>query len=165
MWPLPVDARIDATAGLQMSQPAPIPYPPINAENVRTPVTATIWKSSARDWLKCSHSALDCSTPSASSSRLSIGTQLPQEVPAAVAPLMPDTSHAPALIAPQIAFLVTALQEQICASSGSAPTPTSAPAGEISDAGSAGRGRPTSGRSVPYDDASPMRMPPSSVDA
>ena len=26
MWSLPVDARIDATAGLQMSQPVPVPY-------------------------------------------------------------------------------------------------------------------------------------------
>src|SRR6202011_5096882 len=165
MWSLEVDARIDATAGLQMSHPAPVPCSAIRPENVRMPAAWTIWNSSALDCVKCSHSAFDCSTPSAASSRLSIGTQLPQDVPAAVAPLTAGTSHAPSRIAPQILPLLTALQEQICASSGSAASPTSAAAGAISAAGSAGSGRPTSGRNVPYALASPTRMPPNSVDA
>src|ERR1700741_1609316 len=92
-------AKIDATAGLQMSQPLPVPYLAIRPENVVIPVAATIWNSSARDWVKCSPSAFDCATPCASSSRLSIGTQLPQDVPAAVAPLIAGTSHAPAVMA------------------------------------------------------------------
>src|SRR4051812_5170901 len=106
-----------------MSQPDPLPYSAIRPENVRISVEATIWNSSARDWPKCSHNALLCSTPFASNSRLSIGTQLPQDVPAAVAHLIPGTSQTPCEIAEQIAPFVTALQEQICASSGSAPTP------------------------------------------
>src|ERR1700746_2816219 len=150
MWSDDVEARIDATGGLQMSPPVPVPCFAISLENVLMPVAATIWNSSARDCVKCSHSAFDCSTPCASSSRLSIGTQLPHDVPAAVAPLIEATSQAPSAIAVQIAPFVTALHVQICASSGSAPTPTSAPAGAISEAGSAGSGRPTSGRNVPY---------------
>ena len=79
-----VDARIDATTGLQMSQPFPLPKRSIRPEKVRIAVAETISNSSARDWLKCSHSALDCSTPSASSSCLSSGTHEPHDVPASV---------------------------------------------------------------------------------
>src|SRR6202011_132454 len=82
-----VDARIDATAGLQMSQPLPVPNRSINPEKGLTDSedpAEMISNSSARDWLKCSHNALDCSTPSASSSCLSSGTQDPHEVPANV---------------------------------------------------------------------------------
>src|SRR5690606_40308500 len=129
--------------GLPMSQPEPLPYLAIRPEKVRMPVTCTIWNSSARDCSKCSHSALDISTPDCSSSFLSIGTQPPQEVPAVVQLLMPAMSQAPSAMAPQIEPLETLLQEQICASSGSASAPSSAPAGEISAAGSAGSGRPT----------------------
>src|SRR5690242_15409984 len=103
-----------------MSHPVPLPCLAISPEKVRMPEAWMISNSSARDCAKCSHSALLCSTPCASSSLLSIGTQLPQEVPAAVAPLIAGTSHAPWLIAPQIAPFVTALHEQICASSGRA---------------------------------------------
>src|ERR1700674_2001616 len=165
MWADDIDARIDATAGLQMSQPVPLPHLAITPENVAIPVAATTWNSSARDWVKCSHRAFDCSTPCASSSRLSIGTQLPQDVPAAVTPLIAGTSHAPCEIAPQIAPLLTALQEQICASSGSAPRPTSVAAGAISDAGSAGSERATGGGRVPSAVGLPTRMPPNSVAA
>src|SRR3954454_13294264 len=79
-----VDARIDATAGLQMSQPFPVPKRSIRPLKVLIDVAETIENSSARDWVKCSHSALDCSTPSASSSCLSNGTHEPHEVPASV---------------------------------------------------------------------------------
>src|SRR5919108_839713 len=93
-----VDAKIDATTGLQMSQPFPVPKRSIRPENVRIDVAATIENSSARDWLKCSHNALDCSTPSASSSCLSSGTQEPHDVPALVQLLSDGTSqHPPAM--------------------------------------------------------------------
>ena len=52
-----VDARIEATAGLQMSQPFPVPKRSISPVKVRIDVAETIENSSARDWLKCSHSA------------------------------------------------------------------------------------------------------------
>src|ERR1700761_6901256 len=119
----PVDARMDATAGLQMSQPLPRPKRSSRPENVRISVALTISKSSARDWSKCSHSALDCATPSASSSCLSSGTHDPHEVPAAVHDLSAGTSAHPSAIAHFRSPLVTLLQEQICAESGSDPTP------------------------------------------
>src|SRR6478735_10653874 len=90
-----VEARIDATVGLQISQPFPVPNFSIRPEKVRISVALTISKSSARDWLKCSHNALDCSTPSASSSCLSSGTQEPHEVPAFVQLLREGTSLQP----------------------------------------------------------------------
>src|SRR6516165_3925220 len=127
MWSEPVDARIDATTGLQMSQPFPLPKRSNSPENVRISVAAVISNSSARDWLKCSHSALDCSTPSASSSCLSKGTHDPHEVPAAVHDLSAGTSAQPPVIADFSAPFVTLLHEQICAESGSAPTPKPAP--------------------------------------
>src|SRR4051812_36923832 len=91
MCSLLVEARIDATTGLQMSQPLPVPNRSTRPENVRTEAAETISKSSARDCEKCSHSALDCSTPSASSSCLSSGTQDPQDVPAFVQPFKAGT--------------------------------------------------------------------------
>src|SRR5215212_8512663 len=163
-----VDARIDATTGLQMSQPFPVPNRSISSVNVRIDVAATIENSSARDWLKCSHKALDCSTPSASSSCLSSGTHEPQEVPALVQLLSAGTSLQPPAIASHRSPLVTLLHEQICAAAGSEPTPSpvappSDPAGAINAIGSPGSASPTIGRNTPYDDASPTRMPPSRV--
>ena len=168
MWSELVDARMDATAGLQMSQPFPLPKRSIRAEKVRIDVAETISNSSARDWVKCSHSALDCSTPSASSSCLSSGTHEPQDVPASVHFFRPGTSQQPPAIASVRSPFVTLLHEQICAPAGSAPTPNpppplSDPAGAISAIGSPGSCSPTIGRRMPYDEASPTRMPPSSV--
>src|SRR5271166_1853791 len=164
MWSEPVDARMDATTGLHMSQPFPRPKRSSSPEKVRISVAATISKSSARDWLKCSHSALDCSTPSASSSCLSKGTHDPHEVPAAVQDLSAGTSAQPLAIAPFRSPLVTLLHEQICAESGSAPTPrTAAPpdcAGAISASGSPGSWLPTMDRNTPYEEASPTSTPP-----
>src|SRR3954452_11965082 len=159
-------ARIEATAGLQMSQPFPVPKRSISPVNVRIDVADTIENSSARDWLKCSHSALDCSTPSASSSCLSNGTHEPHEVPASVHFFSSGTSQQPPAMASVRSPLVTLLHEQICAVGGSAPTPNPAappsdPAGAINAIGSPGSASPTIGRSTPYDDASPTRMPPS----
>src|SRR5579875_1945707 len=164
----PVDARMEATTGLQMSQPIPVPKRSSSPENVRIEVALMISKSSARDWLKCSQSALDCSTPSASSSCLSSGTQEPHDGPALVQDFRLGTSVQPAAMASHKSPLVTLLHEQICAEPGSAPTPKAAAplsdwAGEISASGSPGSSSPTIGRSMPYADASPTRMPPSSV--
>src|ERR1700682_897804 len=163
-----VEARIDATAGLQMSQPFPVPNRSISAEKVRIDVAETTSNSSARDWLKCSHSAFDCSTPSASSSCLSSGTQDPQDVPASVHFFRLGTSQQPPAMALVRSPFVTLLHEQICAAGGSAPTPNppappSVPAGAIRAIGSPGSCSPTIGRRIPYDEASPTRMPPSSV--
>src|SRR5690242_7702554 len=164
-----VDARMDATTGLQMSQPFPVPKRSISAVNVRIDVAEMIEKSSARDWLKCSHSALDCSTPSASSSCLSSGTHDPQDVPAFVQVFSAGTSLHPPAMASHRSPLVMLLHEHICAATGSDPTPNappvapSGPVGAISAIGSPGSASPTMGRSTPYDDASPTRMPPSSV--
>jgi hypothetical protein len=113
MWSELVDARIDATTGLHMSQPLPLPYRSISPEKVRSSVAETISYSSARDWSKCSHSAVDCATPSASSSCLSSGTQDPQDVPASVHFFRPGTSAQPPSMASLRSPLVTLLQEQI----------------------------------------------------
>ncbi len=164
-WSDDVDARIDATTGLQMSQPVPVPYCAISPENVRVSVARTISNSSARDCVKCSHSAFDSSTPDAASSAFTVGRHPPHVVPAPVQFFTEARSHAPSEIAAQISPLVTALHEHTCASSGSAPAPGFSPAGEISAAGSPGSSRPTSGRSDPYALASPTRMPPSRVRA
>ena len=127
-----------------------------------TPVERTTSNSSARDWSKCSHSALDCSTPHSDSSFFSIGTHEPQPVPALVQDLMPGTSTAsPESTTSTICCLVTAWHEHTCASCGRvSSTP---PSGPISATGSPGTGLPTSGRSDAYLDASPTRMPPSRV--
>ncbi len=158
--PVASEARIEATTGLQMSQPRPLPYPAISWEKVLIPVARTTSNSSARDCSKCSHRALDCTTPHSSSSCLSMGTHEPQPVPAFVHDLTEATSVQPlSLMAQVICPLVTAWQEHTCASSGSArSTP---PAGATRDPGSAGSGLPTSGRRVAYWLASPTSTPPS----
>src|SRR5699024_6852585 len=113
MWSLPVDARIEATVGLQMSQPFPLPKRSINPEKVRMSVAEMISNSSARDCEKCSHNDFDCSTPSASSSCLSSGMHEPQEVPAWVRSLSIATSVQPSAIAQVRSPLLTLLHEQI----------------------------------------------------
>ena len=125
-----------------------------------------ISNSSARDCLKCSHTAFDCSTPHAVSSFDSSGTHEPHAVPARVHALSFGTESQPSSwTARVIVPLETALHEQICAASGSASTPTAAPppAGARIAPGSAGSGRPTSARRVLYSVASPTRTPPRRV--
>src|SRR5690606_32206063 len=94
-------------------------------------------------------------------------THDPHDVPARVHPLIaPTLSQPSSTIALLMAPFVTALQEQIWASSGSASTPTALsppPAGPISAAGSPGSSLPTSGRRSVYSLASPTSTPPSSV--
>src|SRR5882757_7202485 len=145
---------MDATTGLQMSQPIPVPWRAMSPEKVRTEVAEMISKSSARDTAKCSHNALDCSTPSASSSCLSNGTHDPHDVPALVQAFSAGTSAQPLAIASVTSPLVTLLHEQICAAPGSAPTPSCAPPeslplGTMIPNGSPGRCSPTIGRSMP----------------
>src|SRR4051812_569436 len=152
---------MDATTGLHRSQPLPLPCSATSWLKVRMPVARTISNSSARDWPKCSHRALDCSTPQLVSSCLSVGTQDPQPVPAFVHILSDGTSAQPAPTAATMSALVTAWQEHTWASSGSAGLVT--PGGAISEPGSAGSGRPTKARSVAYESASPTSTPPSSV--
>src|SRR6185312_8526093 len=159
-----VDASIDATTGLHMSQPFPLPKRSMSAENVLTDVAAMISYSSALDWPKCSQSALDCSTPSASNNCLSSGTHDPHEVPACVQDFRAGTSQQPPVIASVRSPFVTLLHEQICAPAGNAPTPRVAlppsdPAGAIRAIGSPGSGSPTIGRRIPYADASPTSIP------
>ncbi len=128
------------------------------------PRTRTMSNSSAREYVKCSHSALLTSTPDFSSSCLSIGTQLPQVVPARVHDLMPGTSVTPlSAMAERMSPAHTLLHEQTCASSGRSRL-APAPLNSRSD-GAAGSSLPTNGRSEVYGDASPTQMPPSSVRA
>src|SRR5260370_15986521 len=151
-----------------MSQPRPRPCLEISSVNVLIPLVATSSNSSARVWLKCSHSALLTATPLSASSVVSTGTQEPQPVPALVAALRAGTSASRwPVIAAQMVSLVTAWQEQTCASPGSAlmtapraPAAPPLPADVIIDTGSPGSGRPTRGRSMVYFDASPTSTPP-----
>src|SRR5881628_2985704 len=92
-------------------------------EKVRMPDAATISNSSARDWVKCSHNAFDCSTPCASRSCLSNGMHEPHDVPALVQLFKAGTSVQPSAIASVRSPLLTLLHEQIWAAAGSAPTP------------------------------------------
>src|SRR6478609_7732570 len=164
-WSLLVEARIEATVGLQISQPVPRPYRATRPEKVRMPVAETISNSSARLWSKCSQRAVDSSTPESTSSVLTVGRHPPHVVPAFVQPLIAARSQAPPAMAPQMEPFVTLLHEQMTASSGSASAPSSAPAGETRAPGSPGTSRPTYALSVVYADASPTRMPPRRVRA
>ena len=163
----PVDARIDATTGLQMSHPVPLPNFATSPENVLIPVTVTISNSSERDCSKCSHRTVDCSTPRDASTFAITGTHDPHEVPARVHFLSSAISRAPLSISEHKAPFVTALHEQICASSGRASTPiSSSPPSPFAisvtgfDDGSA---RPTKGLSTAKGEASPTKTPPRSV--
>jgi hypothetical protein len=81
-------ARIEATAGLQTSQPAPRPCESRSDSNERAPVIFAIWNNSWRVCAKCSHRWFTVALPSAASSSLRIaltlGRQPPQPVPAFV---------------------------------------------------------------------------------
>ncbi len=168
-WPGSRVARIEATTGLQMSQPSPVPWATRRPVKVVRPVTRRISYSSARVCGKCSHSPRAGSTPC--SARLSLTrpvraeTQLPQPVPALVHRFTPATSVSPCVrTASRTAPPVTWWQEQTTAESGRAgagPSPwalagrTSRSAGTVS--GSPARVR---ARRVPYASVSPTRTPP-----
>ncbi len=139
-----------ATAGLQMSQPRPLPCFASTSSKVLSSPTRTRWNSSWREYGKCSHRWLFTLTPRFFSSALSIcvtsGAQPPQEVPALVLALSAPTVVQPASMARTDAPLETLLQEQICAESGSAasalvggaPAPAAA-AGKSNVSGFSGR--------------------------
>src|SRR5581483_7374312 len=102
--------------------------------------------------------------PLSTSSVLSSGTQDPQPVPAFVHDFTSPTEERPfSTMASQICALLRLWHEQTWASSGRAPEVMPAAEGAIIVSGSAGSGRPTSGRSAAYRDVSPTSTPPSRV--
>src|SRR5687767_14218753 len=132
-----------ATAGLQMSQPRPLPCLSITASKVLSSPMRTRWNSCWRVYGKCSHIEVLTLTPRFLSSALSncvtSGVQPPQVVPALVLVLSAPTVVQPASTAEQMPPLDTLLHEQICALSGSAATPC--PAGCALPAAAAGNSR------------------------
>ena len=149
------EARIEATTGLQMSHPLPRPRACDEAgERPDTSHRDDLGRVSAREYAKCSHSALDWSQPP-------IASSLPERGHATAASRARPSVHAltdprvavarAAAIAGMIVLFATAWHEQISASPGSAATPTSgrppfpAPAGVSSATGSAGTDRRQAG--------------------
>src|SRR5262245_21051860 len=115
-------ARIDATAGLQISQPWPLPCEARRSLNVLMRFILTISKSSCRVKAKCSHRALLTFFPAALLSALKMSTtsgkQPPQPVPALVHDLTSSTEQRFFVrMALLICVLLTLLHEQIWASS------------------------------------------------
>src|SRR6516165_12555407 len=128
MCPLPSDASIEATAGLQTSQPRPRPCSANNWPNDRRPEIRTRSNSSWRLYGKCSHrwsvTAMPALTSSSLTMSVTIGTQPPQPVPALVADFTCATSVSPSdLTASQIAAFDTLLQLQTRALPARAPAP------------------------------------------
>src|SRR5580704_3116863 len=122
-------ARIEVTAGLQISQPCPWPHSASTASKVFSCLTLMTANSSVRDSEKCSHTRLTTALPSRLSSAcnksVANGKQPPQPVPARVQCLIaPTESRFCSRIAATICCFVTLLHEQIWAS----PDIESAPA-------------------------------------
>src|SRR5689334_22227005 len=113
-----------ATAGLQMSQPRPLPCFSTTASNVLSSPMRTRWNSCWRVYGKCSHIDTFTLTPrflsSALSSWVTSGVQPPQDVPAFVFVLSAPTVVQPASMAEQMPPFDTLLHEHTCAESGSA---------------------------------------------
>ncbi len=128
-------ARTEATVGLHTSQPAPVPKRSRISSNERSCSTRTASNSSARVSAKCSHSAVDTSSPWAASSLsrvfFSSGTQEPQVVPARVQALTAPTSWHGSPSSPRTAArtvpALTLLQEHSVASSGRSESGTPSP--------------------------------------
>ncbi|BAS13333.1 hypothetical protein AHiyo8_16360 [Arthrobacter sp. Hiyo8] len=122
---------MEAIVGLQISQPAPVPYLARMSSKEVSSSTRMASKSSWRERLKCSHRALETSMPdffsSPSRSFLSIGTQEPHWVPAREHVFSSPSSWTGALpsqepqplMASRTLPAATLLQEQRIASSGS----------------------------------------------
>src|SRR6185436_815769 len=121
------EARMDATAGLQMSQPRPRPCLVSTSSKVLSSLMRTRWNNCWRVYGKCSHIEVLTVTPrflsSAFSSCVTSGVQPPQVVPALVLVFNPPTVVQPAEMAEQMPPFETLLHEQICAVSGNALTP------------------------------------------
>src|SRR5687767_614417 len=115
---------MDATAGLQMSQPRPLPCLAIVSSKLFSSPMRTRWNSCWRVYGKCSHIEVFTLTPrflsSAFSSCVTSGVQPPQEVPALVRVFSAPTVVQPASMAEQMPPLDTLLHEQTWAESGSA---------------------------------------------
>ncbi len=158
-----------ASAGLQMSQPRPVPKRWTIEVKVVSPDTRTASNSCARVNEKCSHNPFETSFPDAASSvATSFFTSVKHEPHAAPAFVHALTSAASAQLcsvtASRTVPAVTPLHEQTIASAGRSPCGAGARSeGMRYAAGSPPRARPTRGRSEVYADASPTRMPPSSV--
>src|SRR5688500_6287117 len=115
---------MDATAGLQMSQPRPLPCLAIVSSKLFSSPMRTRWNSCWRVYGKCSHIDVLTLTPRFLSSAFRIcvtsGVQPPQVVPALVLVLSAPTVVQPASMAEQMPPFDTLLQEQICAVAGTA---------------------------------------------
>src|SRR6478752_1664679 len=115
---------MDATAGLQMSQPSPRPWRASTSSKFLSSPMRTRWNSCWRVYGKCSHIDVLTFTPRFLSSALRIcvtnGVQPPQVVPAFVLVLSAPTVVQPASMAPQMPPFVTLLHEQTQAVAGSA---------------------------------------------
>src|SRR5229473_5898494 len=132
------EARIDATAGLHTSQPRPFPCLVSISSNVCSPPTRAKSNSSLRENAKCSQIWLLTATPRRLSSVfktcVTSGAHPPQELAALVHCLSAPIVLAPPAMAAHRSPLLTLLQEQICAVSGSATNlsgwrPLSSPTG------------------------------------
>src|ERR1700731_3762266 len=121
------EARIDATAGLQTSQPRPRPCLVSITSNVCNPPTRAKSNSSLRENAKCSQRWSLTATPRRVSSVLKTcvtsGAHPPQELAALVCFLRAPIVRAPPAMAAHRSRLLTLLQEQICADSDRAPRP------------------------------------------
>src|SRR5581483_3365832 len=118
---------MEATAGLQISQPSPRPcFARVSAKLRRLP-TRTSENSCWREYAKCSQRWVLMERPLRLSSLVrtwvTSGAQPPQVVAARVDFLRAPSVVQPASTAAQIAPLLTLLHEQICASAGNAANP------------------------------------------
>src|SRR5579883_3021809 len=114
-------AKMEAAAGLQISQPWPWPCVRTNSSKVRMRLILMIWNNSWREHAKCSHKALLTFLPDALivalNRSVTSGRQPPQPVPALVQSLISSTEvRFLSRTASQICPLLTLLHEQICVS-------------------------------------------------
>src|SRR6185436_15157235 len=108
---------MDATAGLQMSQPRPRPCLAMVSSKVLRPPMRTRWNSCWRVYGKCSHIEVFTLTPRFLSSALRIcvtsGVQPPQVVPALVLVFRAPTVVQPPSMAAHSPPFETLLHEHI----------------------------------------------------
>src|SRR5262249_22759009 len=116
-------ARMEATAGLQTSQPWPRPWARISSSKVLMRLILMISNSSWREQAKCSHRAVLTFLPAALiwalNRSVTSGRQPPQPAPALVQALTSSTEQRLLVrMASQIWPLLTLLQEQTWVSLG-----------------------------------------------
>src|SRR5256885_16481858 len=118
---------MEATAGLQVSQPSPRPWFGSVSSKVRKPPTRMRENNCWREYGKCSHRCVLTDIPfrlsSVCSTWVTSGAQPPHAVAALVAFLRAPNVVQPFSTAAQRLPLLTLLHEQICASAGSAASP------------------------------------------